>query len=224
MKRLALHADIHGLQRIQSHLALLLRRLACYWCWPTSNAHLLELLCCLLHPLLTWRRITCLWRLIPALRLSIWWLSICRLGRLRRLALVVPIAILRLLRHPIRRLLRLRLLCSRVSIARRLWCRSWILSTSRLLTTECRICTCSKLVCLSGISTLLLASCCGSCSSLFLLLVASILSFRVGLIIRIRLLRARHIADEILLDSNESFLALNTLESWAAWKSNLRKD
>lgn len=119
MERLALHAQVHRLQRVQSHLHLW-RRLGLLTLL-TLHVHLLELIRYTLHALLSWCRIALLRRLVPSLRSTILWLTILLLllGLLRLTVrwllwlLGVRVAVLRLLWHTIRRLLSL---LTRISI------------------------------------------------------------------------------------------------------------
>lgn len=148
MERLALHAEVNGLQRIEAHL--LRRRLRGLL---AANCHLRERLEWWLW--LSW--IAGSRRLIPSLRRAILWLSAVRgLGRRR---LHVRIAILRLVRHAVCRLLLLVcLLRARVSVsAHRLRRGARVLAASRLLPSQCRIWAGSKFIRLARIRPLLLA-------------------------------------------------------------------
>ena len=94
MERLALHADVDWLKRIQAHLLLSRRLLA-------SNAHLRELLLYILL-LLRLTRIALLRRLVSSLRRTILRLPVSSLSCL---VLHTFLPILRLLWHAVRRLL-----------------------------------------------------------------------------------------------------------------------
>lgn len=132
MEGLALLAQVHRLEGVQTHLHLL--RLLRWLLGLTSHVHLLELVRHTLHTRLSRWLIASLWLLIACLRcsvlrLAVWLLrlSVCWLLRL----LHVGIAILRLLRHAIRRLLSL---LTRIAIAsRRRLALARVLCASRLL-------------------------------------------------------------------------------------------
>lgn len=103
MKGLTLHANVHGLQRVETDL--LARRLRSRL--VPSNTHLRELLLYPLHTclldLLRLSRVASRGRLIPSLRSSILWLLTRSSWRLWTLN--IRVSILRLLRHPVCRLL-----------------------------------------------------------------------------------------------------------------------
>lgn len=156
MEWLALHAQIHRLQRVQSHLQLwglrcLLLRLR------SSHVHLLELICDALHTLLTRSLVALLRRLVSCLWSAILWLTV----RLLRLTigwllwlLHIRITVLRLLRHTIRRLL-----CLLLGVAICCWRRlplARIRRAARLLPTKSGIRACTKLVCLPSVAVPLL--------------------------------------------------------------------
>lgn len=188
MKGLALHANVHRLKRVQTHLHLRLLR------WlrlrRSSHAHLGELLRHTLDTLLDEVCRALRWIALLRCLISGLWRSILSVCWLPSGSLHSRIAVRRLLRHAISRLLWRWVAIARGRAARS-W-RAWVLSASRWRTTWRSIGACAELVCLSSVCALLLASR-RHCLRLFICAILSLLcAFCVGCAVLIGRLWAGH--------------------------------